>query len=154
VITFSRVIISSIAFCGCHPFRSLQLEVDSRNAIETKDPQSANKRLLVLIHRSVLGWRSRKFTKEKMTALRSIIAKCVLFGCFLVAFVVGQEVVHSESELQAMSDDELEQLCVIRGFELVKDDVDPATGELHKLSHDDFVEAAQRCLAIEQEMYV
>jgi hypothetical protein len=68
--------------------------------------------------------------------------------CCLVA---GQEQITPE-ELQVMTDEELEHICLVRGFELVKDDVDEATGEIYTLSHDDFVEAAQRCLAIEEEM--
>lgn len=58
----------------------------------------------------------------------------------------------SLEELQVMTDEELEHICIARGFELVKDDVDETTGEIYIMSHDDFVEAAQRCLAIEEEM--
>ena len=36
----------------------------------------------------------------------------------------------------------------------MKDETDAETGEQYQLTHDDFVEAAQRCLAIEEEMYV
>ena len=46
------------------------------------------------------------------------------------------------------------QIGVVRGFQLVKDETDPETGQQYQLTHDDFVEAAQRCLAIEEEMYV
>jgi hypothetical protein len=53
-----------------------------------------------------------------------------------------------------MPDEELELMCVSRGFELVKGEIDPTTGLAYELTHDDYVEAAQRCLAIEQEMYV
>ena len=55
-------------------------------------------------------------------------------------------------QLQMMSDEELESICLQRGFELVKDEIDEETGEPIQLTHDDFVEAAQRCIAIEEEM--
>jgi hypothetical protein len=41
---------------------------------------------------------------------------------------------------------------VMRGFQLVKDEKDPETGQQYQLTHGDYVEAAQRCLAIEKEM--
>ena len=59
---------------------------------------------------------------------------------------------YSEEELQSMSNSELEQICLVRGFEVVQDDVDETTGTVISLSHDDFVEAAKKCLAIEREM--
>ena len=49
-------------------------------------------------------------------------------------------------DLESMSDDDLERICVERGFELIRDDSQGA------LTHADFVEAAQRCLAIEEDM--
>ena len=52
------------------------------------------------------------------------------------------------------SEEELEKICRIRGFEIMRDEIDPSTGLPHELSHDDYVEAARRCLAIEEEMYV
>jgi hypothetical protein len=55
-------------------------------------------------------------------------------------------------ELQAMSEEQLEDICIQRGFELLKDEVDATTGEVYQLSHQDYVEAAMKCLAIEQEM--
>jgi hypothetical protein len=48
-----------------------------------------------------------------------------------------------EIELDSLSDQELEEICTLRGFELVKEGV---------FSHDDYVEAARQCLAIEQDM--
>eukprot|EP00535_Pseudo-nitzschia_heimii_P002131 CAMPEP_0197183294 /NCGR_PEP_ID=MMETSP1423-20130617/7738_1 /TAXON_ID=476441 /ORGANISM="Pseudo-nitzschia heimii, Strain UNC1101" /LENGTH=282 /DNA_ID=CAMNT_0042633859 /DNA_START=341 /DNA_END=1189 /DNA_ORIENTATION=- len=44
-----------------------------------------------------------------------------------------------------MTEVELENICVQRGFQLVNDDSDDLTKQ-------DYIEAAQRCLAIEQEM--
>jgi hypothetical protein len=86
--------------------------------------------------------------------VRSVLARWILLGwLLLIAAVVGQEE-YPESALRAMPDEELELMCVSRGFELVKDEIDPTTGLPHELTHDDYVEAAQRCLAIEQEMYV
>ena len=68
-----------------------------------------------------------------------------------LTLVVGQEVYTTE-ELTAMTDDELEQICVTRGFTILRDAIDPDTGKSYDLSHDDFVEAARQCLEIEQEM--
>lgn len=48
-----------------------------------------------------------------------------------------------EIELDSLSDQELEEICTLRGFELVKEGV---------FSHDDYVEAARQCLAIERDM--
>ena len=36
----------------------------------------------------------------------------------------------------------------------MNDDIDPDTGLVYTLTKQDYVEAAQRCLAIEKEMYV
>jgi hypothetical protein len=67
--------------------------------------------------------------------------------------IVGeQQIDYNEIDLNALSDDELEAICRTRGFELVKDEIDPNTNEVYKLTHEDFVEAATRCLAIEHEM--
>ncbi len=64
---------------------------------------------------------------------------------------MGQEE-YSKDDLTAMTDDDLEQICVSRGFEILRDAVDPSTGLAYALSHDDFVDAAQSCLEIEREM--
>lgn len=39
-----------------------------------------------------------------------------------------------------------------RGFHLVKDEKDPETGEVFDFTHEDYIEAAQRCLVIEKEL--
>jgi hypothetical protein len=77
------------------------------------------------------------------------LAHLLLF--LFLTLVVGQEGFNIE-ELTAMTDDELEQICVKRGFTILRDAIDPATGKPYDLSHDDFVEAARQCLEIEQEM--
>ena len=59
-----------------------------------------------------------------------------------------------EEVLQSMSNEELEQICIERGFEILKDEIDISTGLPYELSHDDYVEAAMKCLEIEREMYV
>lgn len=48
-----------------------------------------------------------------------------------------------EIDLDSLSDLELEEICALRGFELVKEGV---------FSHADYVEAARQCLAIERDM--
>lgn len=69
----------------------------------------------------------------------------------LFGHVAGQEE-YTEDTLKTMSEEELEKICRIRGFEIMRDEIDPSTGLPHELSHDDYVEAARRCLAIEEEM--
>lgn len=61
----------------------------------------------------------------------------------LVVLVSGFEE-YSEEDLEAMTKSELESICETRGFKLVNNAED--------LTKQDYVEAAQRCLAIEQEM--
>lgn len=58
----------------------------------------------------------------------------------------------SDEQLLALSEEELESICLVRGFEIRKDAVDPQTGDVYKLSHEDYVDAAKQCLAIEKEM--
>ena len=62
----------------------------------------------------------------------------------LFAIVSGQEE-YSQADLESMTEIELEDICVKRGFQLVNDEPDDLTKQ-------DYIEAAQRCLAIEQEM--
>jgi hypothetical protein len=88
--------------------------------------------------------------------VRSIFRFFLLFLVCLAAIsnlVLGQETL-SDEELDALSDEELELVCLVRGFELLKDQIDEATGEVYQLTHVDYVDAAKQCLAIEKEMYV
>ncbi len=62
----------------------------------------------------------------------------------LVAMVSGQEE-FTQADLEAMTEVELENICVQRGFQLVNENSE-------ELTKQDYIEAAQRCLAIEQEM--
>jgi hypothetical protein len=54
-------------------------------------------------------------------------------------------------DLESLSIEELEDLCISRGFELVKE-IDPDTGSPKEFSKDEYVEAARQCLEIEAEM--
>ncbi len=56
-----------------------------------------------------------------------------------------------EIDLESLTNEELEQICMMRGFELKKE-VDAQTGKLVEYSHEDYVEAARQCLDIEAEM--
>ena len=51
-------------------------------------------------------------------------------------------------DLESMTQAELELICIERGFELIQDV--EAGGE--ELTHADYVDAARRCLAIEEDM--
>jgi len=88
-----------------------------------------------------------------MDALSILLLKRIFFvWALLVIPLRSQNASYSESELEAMLDEELEGICLERGFELVKEDIDPTTGLLYEFTHADYVDAAKRCLAIEQEM--
>jgi hypothetical protein len=76
-----------------------------------------------------------------------------LLALTIFGHVMGQEE-YTEDTLKTMSEEELEMICRVRGFEIMRDEIDPSTGLPHELSHDDYVEAARRCLSIEEEMYV
>jgi hypothetical protein len=54
-------------------------------------------------------------------------------------------------DLEAMTNEELEEICTSRGFEVVKE-TDAETGEAKVYSHEDYVHAAKQCLDIEAEM--
>lgn len=64
----------------------------------------------------------------------------------------SRESLYTISDLEALTNEELEDICIQRGFGLIKDTVDPETGEVYNLQREDYIEAAQRCLMIEQEM--
>ena len=86
--------------------------------------------------------------------MRVSILGRLLFAMTVWTLCAFAQVEYTDEELNSMSDGELESICVDRGFHLVKDDVDPNTGKPYVLAHEDYVDAAQRCLAIEKEMYV
>jgi len=77
----------------------------------------------------------RYYTKKNLLFMLLIL---------LFAIVSGQEE-YSQADLESMTEIELEDICVKRGFQLVNDEPDDLTKQ-------DYIEAAQRCLAIEQEM--
>jgi len=83
-----------------------------------------------------------------------VLMTMTLFFLLLLFGVTIAEEEYTDERLKAMSEKELEQICLSRGFEIMRDEIDATTGLPHTLSHDDFVEAAKRCLAIEDEMYV
>lgn len=78
----------------------------------------------------------------------------LIFSWLLLVLTHAQDTITDEDRLQSMSNEELEQICIERGFEILKDEIDVSTGLPYELSHDDYVEAALKCLEIEREMYV
>lgn len=58
-----------------------------------------------------------------------------------------------DMDLESMTNEELEDICTSRGFEVVKEK-DKETGDTKIYTHDDYVNAAKQCLEIEAEMYV
>lgn len=83
------------------------------------------------------------------TFLKFIFLLICLLAC---PFAVSALETYTDEELDAMSDEELELICIVRGFELVKDHVDEQTGEVYTLQHEDYIMAAKQCLSIESEM--
>jgi len=91
--------------------------------------------------------------REPRRFVRSLIFWTILALCGTLA-VTGQEVetpslsddivVEDNAYLEAMSDDQLIGICQERGFGIAEDEGD--------LTHADFVEAARRCLSMEDEM--
>lgn len=85
------------------------------------------------------------------TFVRFIFFVACLFAC--TCMVSAQET-YTDEELDAMSDVDLEHICLVRGFELVKDHLNEETGEVYTIQHVDYVAAAKQCLSIEIEMWV
>ena len=56
-----------------------------------------------------------------------------------------------EFDLESMSNEELEEICTSRGFDVVKEK-DSETGEEKVYSHEEYIHAAKQCLQIEAEM--
>jgi hypothetical protein len=81
-----------------------------------------------------------------MIPLKRII--CLLLLVCLARDSHGQETQPrpTAEELDVLTDKELELICVERGFELIKG------GSEGELTHADYVDAARRCLAIEEDM--
>ena len=74
-----------------------------------------------------------------------------------LVLATGGQVILSLEDLEAMSKEELELICVERGFELIRGgdattNSDNDDDDDDELTHADYVDAAQRCLAIEREM--
>jgi hypothetical protein len=95
----------------------------------------------------------------------SSIYSLVLFVLLLfVALSAADESVHSseshvddgseqddEIELEDMTNEQLEEICTSRGFELVRE-LNPITGEPLVYTHQDYVDAASECLQIEADL--
>mmetsp|Transcript_23648 Transcript_23648/g.33910 ORF Transcript_23648/g.33910 Transcript_23648/m.33910 type:complete len:262 (+) Transcript_23648:167-952(+) len=97
---------------------------------------------------------------------------CLIFFSIVTSSLVLDGVSSTESEisdkkngtseddddwvnLDDLTDAELEAICTSRGFELVTDDIIEENGRNKSgtgYTHQDYVEAAQQCLAIEKEM--
>ena len=78
--------------------------------------------------------------------------QCLIFLLVLLAWslVVTTAASVQQSDLETMSDAELEAICTNLGFVVI--DQDPETGHPIQLTHTDYVEAARQCLTIEAEM--
>jgi len=54
-----------------------------------------------------------------------------------------------ERRLKGLTDDELEQICIERGFELITDELDEETGLPVVSMHQDYIDAAIQCIQME-----
>lgn len=75
----------------------------------------------------------------------------IILLCFLscLSLCLTQEVkidVKVEDYLSSLSDTDLQQICIDRGFEIAE------RSDSQPLTHDDLVESARRCLTLEDEM--
>lgn len=106
--------------------------------------------------------KSLRTRKNMMMSTHQYAARCVVSFLLLmilspwcatnIIMVSCQEVASvSHEELSVLTDAELEKICLQRGFEL-QNQVDATTGEKIQPSHDDYIEAAKQCLAIEKEL--
>ena len=60
---------------------------------------------------------------------------------------------YTDAQLEAMSSSELERICLERGFEVIDvDDGNNSSANGSELTHDDYLDAARRCLGIEKEL--
>lgn len=76
-----------------------------------------------------------------------------VFLLYLFLQIVGFAMVcwTHDFDLESMTIEELEDICISRGFELVKE-IDPDTGAPKEFSKEEYIEAAKQCLDIEAEM--
>ena len=80
---------------------------------------------------------------------------------FLLSLAATEEVTTSATttkndneeyyNLEAMTNEELEEICTSRGFELVRE-IDDNTGEEIVYTHQDYIDAATECLQIEEDL--
>jgi hypothetical protein len=96
--------------------------------------------ILILTTIAMISILSDRYGSQRCCTKNALLIVLIV----LVALVSGQ-VEYSQADLEAMTEVELEDICVTRGFQLVNDEAD-------ELTKQDYIEAAQRCLAIEQEM--
>ena len=76
---------------------------------------------------------------------RSSLKNVLFFLLMVLVVLVSAQQEYTQEDLEAMTESELENICVQRGFQLVNENSE-------ELTKQDYIEAAQRCLAIEQEM--
>jgi len=84
-----------------------------------------------------------------MKLLLIILISIVIFSSYAQDDSIIKE--KDDIDLQSLTNEQLEEICTSRGFELV-DEVDEQTGQPKEYSHDDYVNAAKQCLQIEGEM--
>jgi len=87
----------------------------------------------------------------------SFTTACLLPGAFVTCQaqasdgIDADEDADEEYDLADMTDEELEEICVSRGFELVRE-LDKTTGDEVVYTHQDYVDAASECLQIEEDL--
>jgi CHASE3 domain sensor protein len=88
----------------------------------------------------------------------SVLTLAILLILVTLSTPIEYENAHGDADidddyidLDAMSDEELEDICKSRGFELVRE-LNTTTGEPILYTHQDYVDAASECLQIEADL--
>lgn len=90
--------------------------------------------------------------------MSSVLTLAILFILVTLSTPIEYENEHGDADrdgdyidLDEMSDEELEDICKSRGFELVRE-LNATTGEPILYTHQDYVDAASECLQIEADL--
>ncbi len=118
-------------------------------------------RTILLAKATIVGWHdvyllrsliiARKMMMIRLHSLFYFLVLVILFAANLSESQVANETSTTYGDdddyidLVDMTDDELEEICTSRGFELVRED-----GQVY--THQDYVDAASECLQIETDL--
>lgn len=102
--------------------------------------------------------KNSKIRRGTSLLLSSVLTLAILFILVTLSTPIEYENEHGDAgrdgdyiDLDEMSDEELEDICKSRGFELVRE-LNATTGEPILYTHQDYVDAASECLQIEADL--